>query len=486
LAQGGDPILDLDDIQGDVLVGLQKNAELFLFFRVADPPAFKRRLRQDIVGRLTSTRRALQRDRTAQRHSQLGQRPKAAWAGVNLGFTHRGLTRLLGAGRVRLDPAFERGADDPVTLAVLNDPPVSHWLREFRADPIDGVFLVTGPDANFVRYHGNRVLAMLGHAIKPVYSEIGEVRPGRQRGHEHFGFRDGISQPGIRGLTGRSQPQRAPDQGLPGQDLVWPGEFVFGYPGQKPDDPHLPGPMVTLPAAWARNGSFMVFRRLEQLVPEFHRFIASRAGSLGIGADLLASRLLGRWPSGAPLERAPLRDDLALANDRLRNNDFEYGDDPFQRRCPYAGHIRKTYPRDDPPEGEAAMQTHRIIRAGIPFGPEVRPGETHTAHSRGLMFVCYQIAIGRQFEFIQGSFANNPGFVPDKRRPNDGSPVMPGCDLVIGQAPGNGPRQMDEPVPNYPAGNRRTSLEMPEQFVKLTAAGYFFMPSLSALRTVLT
>jgi hypothetical protein len=45
---------------------------------------------------------------------------------------------------------------------------------------------------------------------------------------------------------------------------------------------------------------------------------------------------------------------------------------------------------------------------------------------------------------------------------------------------------MDEPVPNYPSGNRRTAIEMPEQFVRLTAAGYFFMPSLSALRIVLT
>jgi hypothetical protein len=45
---------------------------------------------------------------------------------------------------------------------------------------------------------------------------------------------------------------------------------------------------------------------------------------------------------------------------------------------------------------------------------------------------------------------------------------------------------MDEPAPNYPAGNRRTSLEIPQQFVKLTAAAYFFMPSLSALRTALT
>ncbi len=63
---------------------------------------------------------------------------------------------------------------------------------------------------------------------------------------------------------------------------------------------------------------------------------------------------------------------------------------------------------------------------------------------------------------------------------------MPGLDPIIGQALGAGARQMDESYPNYPAGNRRTTLEMPDQFVVLTAAGYFLMPSISALRMVLT
>ena len=64
--------------------------------------------------------------------------------------------------------------------------------------------------------------------------------------------------------------------------------------------------------------------------------------------------------------------------------------------------------------------------------------------------------------------------------------MTPGFDPIIGQAAGEGAREMDEPYPNYPAENRRTTLEIPQQFVVLTAAGYFFMPSISALRTVLT
>jgi hypothetical protein len=63
---------------------------------------------------------------------------------------------------------------------------------------------------------------------------------------------------------------------------------------------------------------------------------------------------------------------------------------------------------------------------------------------------------------------------------------MAGVDPIIGQAAGNGARRMDEPFPNYPTGNRLTTLAIPEQFVKLTAAAYFFMPSITALRPVLT
>ena len=220
-------------------------------------------------------------------------------------------------------------------------------------------------------------------------------------------------------------------------------------------------------------------------MPEFRRFVAERAARLGMDPQFLAARMVGRWRSGAPLELAPLRDAPTLGGDDNRNNDFEFGDDRFQRKCPYAAHIRKVYPRDDT-ASEAEVQRHRIIRAGIPFGPEVAPGETTTEHSRGLMFVCYQTSIERQFEYIQKNYANNPDFVSGKERPNRGGMVTPGFDPIIGQVSGNGAREMDEPFPNYPAGSRRTTLTIPEQFVKLTAAAYFFMPSISALRGVLT
>jgi Dyp-type peroxidase family len=477
-------MLDMDDIQGDIVVGLQKAVENFIFFKIADKGSFKLLVKLNIVGRVTKAELAHHRELVIERRRKLGQRTYEKFEGLNLGFTKDGLTLLFGAGRPKLDTAFERGADHSDTIKYLNDPPFSGWVRKFASDRIDGVFLVSGPERLLVSHHSNQLLSFLGASIKVVYSEFGNVRPKAERGHEHFGFLDGISQPGIRGLTAVSDATRKPSEGRRGQDLIWPGEFVFGYPGQHPDDPHKSGSEPQMAATWMRNGSYMVFRRLEQKVPEFRQFVRERATALGMSPELLAARMVGRWKSGAPLELTPRRDDSALGGDARRNNDFEYGDDRFQHRCPYAAHIRKAYPRDDT-GNEAEVQRHRIIRRGIPFGPEVEPGEATTRHSRGLMFVCYQTSIERQFESIQRRYANNPEFVGGKRRLG-GGPVTPGFDPIIGQAPGNGSRQMDEPYPNYPAGSRRTTLVIPEQFVKLTAAAYFFMPSITALRTVLT
>jgi hypothetical protein len=58
------------------------------------------------------------------------------------------------------------------------------------------------------------------------------------------------------------------NQGHPGQDLLWPGEFVLGYNTQIPKiapdgtspNPTL-GPISTSAPSWTSNGSYLVFRR---------------------------------------------------------------------------------------------------------------------------------------------------------------------------------------------------------------------------------
>lgn len=494
LDTGDNSNIDLPNIQGDILVGLQKDAEVFIFFTIGtDIKTFKRKLTA-LRPLVTSTRTVLDRERQIDDARKAGNRQRLPLFGLNIGFTYRGLVKLLGSTFDKthpLDPSFK--ADAFAQAGALKDD-TSIWKKPFTDKSIDGCLLVTGPKLAGTRAHADAILAELEDTITVVYDEHGETRP--QRGHEHFGFLDGVSQPGIRGLTKRQNPLDK-EQGLPGQDLIHPGEFVFGYPGQVPPKAgsgitkETIGDVVAPPLSWMLNGSYMVFRRLEQKVLSFRDFVETEAASLEMDAGIIAARMVGRWPSGAPLMLSPLQDDPALGADTMANNAFEFEADPFQRRCPYAAHIRKTYPRDDlndagPPDlagegGEASVQTRRLRRAGIPFGPEVSDDDNiGSEQSRGLMFVCYQTSIVEQFEFVQSSWANAPGFVFGKVRPGaGGGPVTPGHDPIIGQA--GGARQMDEAIPNYPTGNARSSMTLPDQFVASTAAAYFFMPSLAAL-----
>jgi Dyp-type peroxidase family len=474
--------IDLDQIQGDVLIGLQKFAEQFLFFQIADVAGFKGLLRKKIAHLITTTRMAQEREFHLRDHKNRGNTTPLPNIGVNLGFTANGIGKLMPAtnnGQTLGDPSFLAGAK--AQAKSLGDPvdatgnPAT-WVPKFLSATIDRVFLITGGTDQDVNAEANKILGILGATVAASYQENGDVRPGLEKGHEHFGWLDGVSQPGINGL---SMP-------FPGQRVLDPGLFAFGY-----------GPTANPPLPWMKNGSFMVFRRLKQLVPEFDQYQLTQAVTLGMDPVILGARLVGRWKSGAPLALTPSQDDSTMGPDPQRNNNFDFSDDQGERRCPFGAHIRKTNPRADfglPNNAGLDPQTtdvdpHRIIRAGIPFGPEVSLAEApngKTAADRGLMFVCYQASIPNQFEFVQIKWANNTGFIFGKKHP-DWTPVTVGFDPVIGQnAAPNRARTTDEPVPNYPNGNVRSTLNEPNDFIIPTAAGYFFVPSIEALTNELS
>jgi Dyp-type peroxidase family len=419
IALSGALALEVDDIQGDVLLGLQKNLERFLFFQIADVPTFKATLRNKLARRITSTREVQEREFQLRDYKNHGNKEPLPNVGVNISLTVSGLQKLVqGINPNSLDASFAAGAvaqakslGDP-----LNPTGTPNWLPDFLSGKIDGVFLITGGSQLAVNSEATLTLGILGKSISVIHDETGNVRPGAEKGHEHFGWQDGISQPGVNGLT----------TPFPGQQQVDPGLFVFGYPGQTAPPPQPAAP------SWIKNGSLMVFRRLRQLVPEFGKFICDQAGSLGADQVLLGARLVGRWKSGAPLALTPAQDDTALAKDPQQNNDFDFSDDQSERRCPFGAHIRKTNPRTDlaislgqpasAPSAvlQAQVSPRRIMRQGIPYGPEVSDAEATGAKSqqdRGLMFVCYQTSITSQFEFLQISWADAAGFIFNKKHP---------------------------------------------------------------------
>ena len=79
--------------------------------------------------------------------------------------------------------------------------------------------------------------------------------------HDHFGFRDRLSQPVIEG---------AGDEPTPGSGQpLKAGEFILGYPNEN-GRPSLPQPEIL-----SRNGSYMAYRRLQEHVGQrFETFSA--------------------------------------------------------------------------------------------------------------------------------------------------------------------------------------------------------------------
>jgi hypothetical protein len=189
--------------------------------------------------------------------------------------------------------------------------------------------------------------------------------------------------------------------------------------------------------------------------------MAEREGKrIGLTSEQLAAKLVGRWHSGARLGVAPFDPGWSERAEPISAGDFV--SDSAGERCPRFSHVRKANPRD---LRSADPRRHRLIRRGIPYGPPLRPGVTEDdGVDRGLLFVAYQASLARQFEHIQRLWLDSPNF------PRDGDGPAP----LVGQAGNLREVQLRR------QGGRVSAVGL-EQFVSVTAGGYFFAPSLRAL-----
>ena len=193
-----------------------------------------------------------------------------------------------------------------------------------------------------------------------------EATPPFDHAHDHFGYRDRLSQPIVEG-TGEVP---TPGSGAP----LKPGEFFVGYPDEA-GVTQLFGPEVL-----SRNGSFLAYRRMEEHVGAFRQFLQQH-GSTPEEQELIAAKLMGRWRSGAPLVLSPNQDDPDLGADPQRNDDFNYKKmDPYGYAVPLGSHIRRMNPRDT----AANMNRRRMIRRGGTYGPPLPEGARKTASNGAL------------------------------------------------------------------------------------------------------
>ena len=287
-------------------------------------------------------------------------------------------------------------------------------------------------------------------------------------GKEHFGFQDGLSQPDIKGIK---------DRGVT-ENTLNPGEFILGYPNAynvKPLSPKFAS------CDFGTGGSYMVVRQLEQHVKQFWDTIMQLENQDSDQAILLASKMVGRWPNGKPLVLAENQETPVGDKDFL---DFMYyEEDKHGYKCPIGSHIRRTNPRDsaddNPSDSIETSNKHRILRRGRPYGQPLCPdmnieriiNAEDDSRERGLVFICFNTDISRQFEFVQHTWSNNRKF--------DG--LYNDVDPIMGVQGSYNDNTMDTTQFEVQACPYRKRYKNIPSFVTTKGGDYFFLPGIEAI-----
>jgi Dyp-type peroxidase family len=303
---------------------------------------------------------------------------------------------------------------------------------------------------------------------------------------EHCGFRDDISRPIIEELV---------DNPVKEVGVTFPaGEFIMGYKNlydEYSPAPYLPASrdnMNILPNCpdldgmkdFGKNGTYLVFRQMEQDVFAFWEYLKSQ-GKDHEESVCLASKMVGRWPDGSPLTLTSDNPDPALST----SNSFGFWkEDKAGLKCPIGAHIRRTNPRDHlvtertQKDSMEMAAKHRMLRKGRPYGLPVTetldPKDIielpRDDEKRGLHFLCLVTDIRRQFEFVQNNWVNFHKF----------GGLEHDADPIIGNHYKSDTVTTDEfSIPEYPV--RRKLKDMPN-FTVIKGGSYFFFPGLRALR----
>jgi len=433
------PVLELDDIQ---------------HFLLTRPPAMAARyafvtFRQAAQGHawLTGLTEKVTSGQSVQAEGDAGTR----W--VTVAFTWNGL-RALGVDEASLatfPEEFQQGM--AARAEILGDTGANHpdhWVGGLASPDLHAIVILFARD---VPERKRSVAAYEKYArqfdgVKLLSALDLDLTPPVGYAHDHFGYRDRLSQPVIEG-TGEVP---TPGSGAP----LKPGEFFLGYPDEDGPPTRLPQPEVL-----SRNGSFLAYRRLKEHVGAFRDFLREN-GATTEEQELIAAKLMGRWRSGAPLVLSPDKDDPELGADPQRNNDFNYAKmDPHGYAVPLGAHIRRMNPRDT----AANMNRRRMIRRGATYGSPLPEGAPEDGVERGIAAFLGCASLIRQFEFAQNVWINDRNFheLGNERDP------------IIGTQDGT----LEFKIPKRPIRKRITGLPA---FTTVRGGAYFFLPGIKALR----
>jgi Dyp-type peroxidase family len=499
-----EPVLAMDEIQGNVIPGFgTKRLELIGLRIAAGRDADARRWLRELTPLITTAAHAwhAREVRRAVARST-GIAPPRDGVFLNVLLSHDGAS-LLGLPTAGIHESLFRSG---MSRADLQDPvdaqghPIG-WKLGDTPETTPHVIILLGADDDPALDEALQVLTahLPASGLAAMYRDTGRQLPGDI---EHFGFRDGIAQPGVRGrrddhpdsfVTRRYIPPEDPESARfsrPGEPLIWPGQFILGYPTQD-ELTEGPGPIAQPPEPWMLNGSFVVFRRLRQHVERFRQFAAGQAAQVSatLGREVTAAEieawLVGRWPDGAPLQRrpqpAPMRESAPVTRADLEINHFDYaaavpdvqvdlstgravitgvGGDPAGAVCPHFAHVRKVNLRDKLTDQGPSFR-FRMLRRGIPYGDPFRP-QAPDDEDRGLLFVAYQRDL-QAFLTISATWMNGAA-----------APEGFGHDLLVGQD------RAGRSAERLVNGTRVTfDTRGHDPWIEPTGGGFFFSPAVS-------
>jgi len=460
-------MLNLSNIQGNILRGYASFPNAHFLFLSIESASDARALIQHLL------------DTHAVTPAQWDKKPEQT---LNIALSFEGLRALgLPAESLASFPAeFVDGMRQRASqLGDVDGSSPQWWDDPWRTRRVHMLFMMYGRTQPALDAQCQKILQMLPTGVQ-------ELKPSQPAGlltvdgkltrREHFGFLDGLSNPDVEGVPSDAAPGRPQDIGNPdaggGFRKIPIGEFILGYPGEGGELAPLP-----LPHILSHDGTFLVFRKLEQKVLSFRNYLDSQAGAFGrtlrgglpagvTAKALLAAKMMGRWQKdGSSLIDYP--EGPACADP---DNSFAYAGDPAGARCPLGAHIRRANPRDALGFDGKTMSRHRLIRRGIAYGNYLEQ-DKQDEERRGIIFIAFNSGFD-QFEFVQENWIN---FGDDFEQSNDTDPIA--GNRRTGETNAG---QMTIPGDEV-TGRRPFILFDIPRFVETRGGDYFFVPSLTGL-----
>jgi deferrochelatase/peroxidase EfeB len=372
---------------------------------------------------------------------------------VTIGFTWNGL-RALGVEEASLatfPEEFRQGmAARAEILGTTGANYPDHWVGGLASPDLHAIAILFARDvAERERCRREHECYLVEYGGVELLSSLDlEALPPFDYAHEHFGYRDRLSQPVIEGTGVEPTPGSGPP--------IKAGEFFLGYPDEEGAVAGMPKPDIL-----SRNGSYVAYLMMKEHVGAFRNFLREY-GKTPEQQELVAAKLMGRWRSGAPLVLAPDKDDSSLGADFQRNNAFTYADmDPHGYACPLGAHIRRMNPRDT----AVNMNRRKMIRRGGTYGPPLPEGALEDGIERGIAAFVGCASLVRQFEFAMNVWTNDPNF---HELGNERDPIFGTQDGTF-----------DMTIPKRPVRKKIRGLPA---FTTIRGGAYFFLPGIRALR----